>query len=368
MFCGGEEKLPDGPLERHYGRPVDAGPVEEGLRRLAGAAAAVVDLADEPVVPASRKLRLAALALELGLDWESPGARLRPQPLQRLPFEGPKLAVIGTGKRTGKTAVAQHWARLLRDRGSDPVIVCMGRGGPSEPQIAEPGLGLDDLARLAESGEHAASDYLEGAVLAGVRTVGCKRVGGGLAGEPADSNLHEGAMLAVSLQPDVLLFEGSGACIPQVDVDRTVCVAGAGPGEPFDDLRLARADLVLMASGAAREAPAGHPSIRFELRPEAVGEVPRDARVACFTTGGPPPADVQAVVASRALARRAELQADLDRAAFERCDVYMTELKAAAIDTVAARARREGAGVLLLRNCPIGLDGDLDAELVKLAS
>ena len=341
--------------------------MEDGLRRLAGAAAAVVDLADEPVVPASRKLRLAALALELGLDWESPGARLRPQALERVPFEGPKLAVIGTGKRTGKTAIAQHWARLLRDRGRDPVIVCMGRGGPAQPQIGEPGLGLDELARLAESGEHAASDYLEDAVLAGVRTVGCRRVGGGLTGEPADSNLREGALLAVSLQPDVLLFEGSGACIPQVEVDRTVCVTGAGPSEPFDELRLARADLVLIANGAAREAPRDRLAIRFELRPEPVGEVDQSARVACFTTGAPPPEGVQSVVASRALARRAELQADLDHAAAERCDLYMTELKAAAIDTVAARARREGAQVLLLRNRPIGLDRDLDAELVKLA-
>ena len=80
------------------------------------------------------------------------------------------LAVIGTGKRTGKTAVAGHWAGLLRDR--DPVIVCMGRGGPAEPQVAEPGTGLAELLALAREGRHAASDYLEDAVLAGVRTVG----------------------------------------------------------------------------------------------------------------------------------------------------------------------------------------------------
>jgi hypothetical protein len=30
------------------------------------------------------------------------------------------------------------------------------------------------------------------------------------------------------------------------------------------------------------------------------------------------------------------------------------------------RARAEGARVVFLRNLPVGLDGDLDAELVKL--
>ena len=126
VFCGGEEKLGPGSLEDHYGMPVETEP-EEGLRKLAPRADAVVDLADEPVVPASRKLRLAALALELGLAYETPGARLEPPRYEPVEFGGPKLAVIATGKRTGKTAVAGHWAALLREEGVEPVIVCMGR-------------------------------------------------------------------------------------------------------------------------------------------------------------------------------------------------------------------------------------------------
>jgi cyclic 2,3-diphosphoglycerate synthetase len=366
VFCGGEEKLPEGPLESHYGRPVDPGPPEDGLRRLAGQAGAVVDLADEPVLPASRKLALAALALELGLRWESPGMSLAPPRLEPVQFSGPTLAVIGTGKRTGKTALAQRWASILREAGHDPAIVCMGRGGPAEPRVAEPGLGLDELIELAEAGEHAASDYLEDAVLAGVRAIGCRRVGGGLGGAPAESNVRQGAALAASLGPDVLLFEGSGSCIPPVEVDRTVCVAGAAPPEPFDDLRLARADLVLLAGGSAHRPPPGRATIRFELRPEPLEDLPAGARVACFTTGGPPPDGCEAAVVSNALARRGELARDLERAARERCDLYLTELKAAAIDTVAVQARRAGARVVFLRNRPYGTDGDLDSELVKL--
>ena len=76
VFCGGEEKLGPGSLEEHYGMPVESDP-EEGLRRLAPGADTVVDLADEPVVPASRKLRLAAIALGLGLAYEAPGGAAR---------------------------------------------------------------------------------------------------------------------------------------------------------------------------------------------------------------------------------------------------------------------------------------------------
>ena len=56
----------------------------------------------------------------------------------------------------------------------------MGRGGPREPQLARAGTSLDELRAIAARGPHAASDYLEDAALAGVPTVGCRRVGGGL--------------------------------------------------------------------------------------------------------------------------------------------------------------------------------------------
>jgi cyclic 2,3-diphosphoglycerate synthetase len=361
VFCGGDEKLPPGPLANHYGRPVDTDP-EPALRRLAGRAGSVLDLADEPVLPASGKLRLAALALHLGLSYETPGVRLEPPEYAPVPFEGPKLAVIGTGKRTGKTAVAGHWAGLLRDCGREPVVVCMGRGGPRQPVVAGPEMSVEDLLVIAQQGGHAASDYLEDAVLARVRTVGCRRVGGGLLGQPAESNVVEGASLAASLAPDVLLFEGSGACIPPVEVSRTVCVVGAGATEPLADYRLLRAELVLALEGA----PPLPGALRFALRPEPAEPLPEDARVALFTTGAPECEGVEPVLASTNLARRSALAADLERAAAEGCDLYLTELKAAAIDTVAAEARRRDVRVAFVRNRPVGLDGDLDAALVNL--
>jgi cyclic 2,3-diphosphoglycerate synthetase len=351
VFLGGQEKLGPEPLEDQYGRPVAEG--VDAIRRLAGEAAAVVNLADEPVLPAGARVRLTALVLHLGLPYEAPGERLEPPVYEPVDFDGPKLAVIGTGKRTGKTAVAGHWAELLRERGADPVIVCMGRGGPSEPRVARPDLGLAELEAIVAAGGHAASDYLEDALLAGVPTVGCRRVGGGPAGQPADSNVAAGAALATTLGPGAILFEGSGACIPPVEVDRTVCLVGPGPPDPFDDYRLLRADVVLAPEGAAR-APAD--AIPFSLRAEPAEPLPAGARVAVFTTGGRGPAGMEARVRSGNLARRSLLQDDLYRAAAERCDVYLTELKAAAVDTVAARARAEGARVIFLLNRPVGVD------------
>lgn len=371
VFCGGEEKVSARALEdpvAHYGREVLSGLTpEEGLRELASSAGAagctaVVDLADEPVLDPTARLRLAALALHLGLSYEAPGMRLSPPPYAAVPFDGRSLAVIGTGKRSGKTAVAGHWAELLRTAGADPAIVCMGRGGPAKPQVARGGIGLEELMAISDRGGHAASDYLEGAALAGVTTVGCRRVGGGFAGEPGESNMIEAATLAAGIASGALILEGSGSCIPPIAADRTVCVVSSQSIEGLDRYRVLRADLCL----TFRQIDCPCPAIGIELRPEPAEPVPQNARVAAFTTGAQRCEGVEPVVSSRNLSRRTALSEDLDRAVAEGCDVYLTELKAAAIDTVAARARDEGARVIFLRNRPIGIDGDLDAALLSL--
>ena len=43
-----------------------------------------------------------------------------------------------------------------------------------------------DLLAVSRRGLHAASDYFEDAVLAGVMTIGCRRCGGGMAGAAFD--------------------------------------------------------------------------------------------------------------------------------------------------------------------------------------
>jgi cyclic 2,3-diphosphoglycerate synthase len=380
VFCGGEEKVRREVLDEpasHYGHDVIVGmQPAAALRLLAGRtqARAVVDLADEPVLPTPAKLDLAAVALHLQLDYEAPGVRLHAPRYDRLDFSGQTLSVIGTGKRTGKTSVSGYWARLLREHGHAPAIVSMGRGGPAEPQVALAGTTLEDLLQIAAAGHHAASDYLEDAVLAGVPAVGCRRVGGGLAGAPFESNVCEAATLAVGLGPSAIIFEGSGACVPPIEVDRTLCVVGDRDGmlQPFEAYRLLRTDLALVMSPSERlrvavaELCPGE-AISCALQLEPVEDVPSGSRIALFSTGSTSCAGVDPVVSSANLARRAALEDDLRRAEAERCDVYLTELKAAGVDTVAARAVALGARVIFLRSRPIARECDLDKALLQLA-
>jgi cyclic 2,3-diphosphoglycerate synthetase len=381
VFCGGEEKLAPEVLaepERAYGLPVRFGDRAAALRELAGADVdVVVDLADEPVLGAAAKLELACVALDLGLAFRGADFEVRPPAFETVDLGCPALAVIGTGKRTGKTAVCGHWATLLREHGDAPLIVAMGRGGPAEPVLAAPETSLEDLLAIARGGGHAASDFLEDAVLAGVPTVGCRRVGGGLAGAPVTSNVVAGARLAAARRPGTVLFEGSGASLPPVAVDATVCVVGsrAGALATMGPYRLMRSQLVLVACddedrGLAEEVErhSRGPAIGIELRPEPAAPVPAGARVAFFTTGPADPVGLEPVVVSRNLARRGPLQEDLERAARERCDVFLTELKAAAIDTVAMAAERSGARIAFVRNRPVARPGepDLDEALLRL--
>ena len=382
LFCGGEEKLSGDVLarpERHYGIAVakgeDLGATLRTLVDRSPGVAAVLDLADEPVLDAGAKLELACTALDLNLRYLGADFQLDPPALEPLDFAGPRLAVIGTGKRTGKTAVCGHWAGLLRERGRRPLVIAMGRGGPAEPQTAQPDTTAAELLAIARSGRHAASDYLEDAVIAGVPTVGCRRVGGGLAGGCVESNVAAGARLAIAQDPGVLLFEGSGAALPPVEVDATVCVVGsrAGALEHLGPYRLLRSSLALVTPedpDLPREVERWCRGrvIRIGLVPEAVAPLSADARVAFFTTGPGDLAGIEPVVVSRNLARRGPLAADLARAAAESCDVYVTELKAAAVDTVAEAAERAGAALVWARNRPFARDAgeDLDDALWEL--
>jgi cyclic 2,3-diphosphoglycerate synthetase len=373
MFAGGEEKVPaavlDDPLA-HYGRDVFV-----GTELPEADAEAVFDLSGDPVLTPERRLALAAVALDRGLQYLAPGLRLSPPPIEHVEADVPVLSVIGTGKRTGKTAVGGHLASLLRERGVEPVIVSMGRGGPAEPQLVRAGEVLDAprLLEIARGGGHAASDYLEDAALTGVAAIGTRRCAEGPAGEVFASNVADGVRLALSLDPGAVVLEGSGSSLPPIAADRTVCVTRgerdtlAGLGA----LRLMRSQLVILLGEG--DAELDHPNVlRCELDPEPVDPVPPGARVAVFTTAAKWAAEriwaglerrgVEVALLSTALARRDELQHDLARAVRERCDLFLTELKAAAIDVVAERAEHESIPIAFLRNRLTALPGEPSPE------
>jgi cyclic 2,3-diphosphoglycerate synthetase len=71
------------------------------------------------------------------------------------------------------------------------------------------------------------------------------------------------------------------------------------------------------------------------------------------------------VLASPHLSRRAELRADLERV---RADVFLVELKAAAIDVVAEAAAERGSRLVLADTEVVPTAGDVDGELRALAA
>ena len=346
LLIGGTEKLRGG---EDYGVPlVDSLDAVD--------ADFVVDLSDEPVLPPAERFRLASRALVLGLPYV--GADFRFEPPRLDPFELPSLSIIGTGKRVGKTAVAGHIARLLaRDR--KVVVVAMGRGGPRAPELIETQPTTDELLALSRSGRHAASDHLETAAVAGVTTVGCRRAGGGLAGAVVDSNVAAGAELARSLDPGVVVFDGSGAAIPPIATSARILVT-----TPAHDLevylnpyRVAISDLIV-GIGDVRRA-----DVCVDLRLRALQPL-RGRRTAVFTAGPAPVEhlDADIVHVSRNLANRSALRAELPRVD---ADVYLVELKAAAIDVVAEEAAARRAELVLAANDVVG-DGLDDAVLALL--
>ncbi len=356
LLVGGTEKLRGG---EDYGVPlVDSLDAVD--------ADVVIDLSDEPVLGPRERMLWASRTLALGLPYA--GADFRFEPPVFEPVDVPSLAVIGVGKRIGKTAVTGHVARVLsRDR--RVVVVAMGRGGPAEPELIETPPTIDDLIALARGGRHAASDHLETAALAGVPTVGCRRAGGGLAGAPFADNVLDGARVAGSLDPDVLVFDGSGAALPPVAADaRILVVNGAHDVRAgLNAYRVLVSDLVVDTGGADRDAIASIadiPVVAAELRLEPAE--PLDGRrTAVFTTGPAPTDDLDADVVhvSRNLANREALRAELAT-----CDaeIYLVELKAAAIDVVAEHALARGADVVLAANAVFS--PELDERLPGLVA
>jgi cyclic 2,3-diphosphoglycerate synthase len=347
----------------------------------------VVDLSDEPVLGPRERFRLASRVLAAGLPYV--GSDFRFDPPQLEPFPLPSIGIVGTGKRVGKTAVTAHAAQLFA-RKRKVVVVAMGRGGPPEPEVAEVRPDVRALLELSRGGRHAASDYLETAALAGVTTVGCRRCGGGLAGSVGISNVHEGARIAVALEPALVLFDGSGAAIPPVETSRRILVVNAATDPDIatgylNEYRHLVSDLVVLTMAergngweelhgrALALAPA---VVATTLRPRPNGDV-AGRRVAFFTTAAEAAHDLFAehlaaayganvVHVSGALADRRRLRAELKGVD---ADVFLVELKAAAIDVVAEAASERGVEVVLAGSDVLAVDGqDLDEELLRLAA
>lgn len=414
VFLGGTEKIDTslvGDSEKNeYGVPVFLHENAEEAFALAmqeHEPHVVVDLSDEPVLGYRERLRYASLALAAGARYKGSDFALSPPTFHKLK-QKPSLSIIGTGKRIGKTAVSGYISRTImsgfagREYDEGVVIIAMGRGGPLEPEVIpgrERRIGVADLLEYSRQGKHAASDYFEDAALSDVTTVGCRRCGGGMAGMPFVSNVVEGAKVAEALPADLLIFEGSGAALPPVKVDRTICIAGAD--QPVDYIlgylgtyRMLISDAVILTMC---EEPLASPErvrllvegikaikpsievISTVLRPKPDGDI-SGKRVAYFTTAQGGIVDhITAYLAesfgctvafvSTELADRRQLRADLARLGEDEVDIFLTEIKAAAIDVVTEEADRRGTETVFCDNVPVEIDGQgrLDPLIMELA-
>jgi cyclic 2,3-diphosphoglycerate synthase len=394
-FLGGTEKIRDG---SDYGVPLveDTDPISAVEKALADYEVdVVVDLSDEPVIGYRERMKIASLALYAGARYLGSDFELKPPDLRPVSTK-PSLAVIGTGKRVGKTAISGYLARLLAREGFEPGVVSMGRGGPPRPEVIEGHkmeVGSEYLLEALGRGAHAASDYYETAALSRVITVGCRRCGGGLAGEPFVSNVLEGAEIANRLDTRVTVFDGSGAAMPPVRVERRVLVAGANQDPEYivgflGTYRLLLSDLLLLTMSeepmagpekveglitAVRKVRPDLTVIPIVFRPRPVGKVD-GMRVGYVSTAPPAILDTlskyledhyrcEVVATSGNLSDRKRLVADLEE--MSGVEAYLTEIKAAAVDVVTRRGSEEGKPVFYCDNDPVG-EG-LDQELLGLA-
>ena len=350
-LAGGTEKLLGGD---DYGVPL-AADLDEAIADWAPDV--VYDLSDEPVLGPRERLALASRVLAHGVPYEGPDFRFEPP--EFVPFGVPSLAVVGTGKRVGKTAVTGHVARLLaRDR--RVVVVAMGRGGPPEPELVETPPAIDELLARSRQGRHAASDHLETAALAGVpdrRLPALRRRAGRRACDGERARGRRGR--ARRSIPSCWCFDGSGAAMPPVAADARVLVIPAQQAPEIatgylNAYRILLADLVVLthcedgvpALRDAITAVKDVPVVATVQRPRPVEPV-AGQRVAFFTTAPPEAHEVLAAhlrdehqvarcaspatspTARRCVATSTRLDAD----------VFLVELKAAAVDVVAAEAR-----------------------------
>jgi cyclic 2,3-diphosphoglycerate synthase len=384
VLVGGVEKLRG---DGEYGVPLET---DVELALATHRPEVVVDLSDEPILGPVERFALASRVLIHGIPYVGADFRLDPPDLAT--FELPSIAVVGTGKRVGKTAVTGHLARVLAPH-RRVVVVAMGRGGPAEPEPITVPPTVEALVSLSREGRHAASDHLETAALTGVTTVGCRRCGGGLAGMPFTSNVALGAQAALELDPELVVFDGSGAALPPVAATRTIAVVGAHQDPAvvagyLNAYRLLLADVVLVSlaedgSGWERTfgavgavARPGVSVVPTVLRPRPAVAI--GARTVAYFCTAPPSAQpvlrahleqqhgAQIVHVSGNLADRAALREELVGLDAE---VYLVELKAAAIDVVAEAALAQGAEVVLAANdvVPAHANLDLDAILLEMA-
>ena len=360
----------------------------------------VYDLSDEPVVNYRIRMTIASFCFFKKASYMGPDFLFKYEK-KLYETKNPSISIIGTGKRIGKTAISSFIARLFKKNALDVLIVAMGRGGPKDPQLLrgeEIIINPQYLLSLSRKGLHASSDYIEDAMMSRITTIGCRRCGGGFGGKVFLSNVSEGAKLADSLNPDVIILEGSGASVPEVQTFKTICVVGAN--QNWDEItgylgiyRILVSDLVILTNCekplATREEINNlenniktiNPSIniyRSIFRPEPLGNIENKKVVVAMTAKSIIEDKIKKYIEKKFnctvvgitfnLSNRPLLKKDLE--SYTDYDTVLTELKAASVDVVTDFALKSGKEIIYMNNICEILSGSktFEKNLLQLYS
>ena len=409
VFIGGTEKLRDDSEESYsekLGVPVQFAKdkdipydlIVEMIREFD--VDTVMDLSDEPILDYPKRFRIACKVLNEGVIYEGPDFRFEPTSQYEI-MEKPSITILGTGKRIGKTAVSGFVSRLIDKNGYEPCVIAMGRGGPEEPEIVhgeELEITAEYLLEQSEKGVHAASDHWEDALMSRILTIGCRRCGGGMAGEVFLTNMKKGARLANEVDSKFAIFEGSGAAIPPIKTNKKITLIGAN--QPIGNLttyfgpyRISLGDLVILTMCeepmASNEKIAEIVEFINEINPNAtvISTVFRPKpledianKKVLFATTAPEEVkdklvfyleenyNCKVIGTTSHLSNRPLLKEDMAKY-IDKADVMLTELKAAAVDVATKDAIEAGLEVVYCDNIPVAISDeypDLGNSIIEL--
>ena len=396
VFIGGTEKLRDDSEESYskvLGVPVQFAKNEdipydiivEMINRYD--VDTVMDLSDEPILDYPKRFKIACKVLGQGVSYEGPDFKFDPTTQYEV-MEKPSIKIIGTGKRIGKTAVSGFVSRLIDKNGYEPCVIAMGRGGPQEPEIVhgeELEITPEFLLEQSQNGVHAASDHWEDALMSRILTIGCRRCGGGMAGEVFLTNMKKGAKLANEVDSKFAIFEGSGAAIPPIKTNKNIVLIGAN--QPLNNLkdyfgpyRISLGDLIILTMC---EEPMCNQEKR-EYIEEFIKEINPHAKVISTVFRPKPLADIsgkkvlfattapesiekelvsyletnyncEIVGTTHHLSNRPLLKKDIEKY-IDKADIMLTELKAAAVDVATKNSMEAGLDVVYCDNIPVPIN------------
>ena len=397
VFLGGTEKIgtPED-VKKALDIPVIIGKQVPPIKEIVETAKkynidVAIDMSDEPVVDYEKRFMIASALMAIGVRYVGADFEFKPIDFQDV-AERPSLKCIGLGKRVGKTAISMYTAYILKQMGRKPCVVKAARGGPEKPTALfgdRLKLTPEFLLSEADKGKHAASDYYEEALMAGIIAVGARRCGGGMVGKPFYSTEVEAVKYANTLPVDFIIVEGSGTTVPAVYTDATELVVSAlTPPEHvssfFGPYRVKISELIVitMVEEYNKDKVEKLRELIKELNPEAmVSEVvlrPKPlgdirGKKIVYASVAPEEALEKAIIPyieekygaevvgyTRWLSNRPKLRKDLEEL-LPKADVLVTELKAAAVDVATRMALSMGKEVVYVWNIPVTVGG-IDIE------